>query len=388
MTRTPLYLNIRNYILKQIEQGTIKDGEKIPTDDELMKKFSVSKGTVQKAVFELVKDGYLIRRQGSGTYVADREKTQLKKNICLLIPWPATSEGIQAKIFEGAEQACMERGFHLTPCLTHDSFEYTMRRLSSLLENDRTDGIVLYPLESAESEKNDRILEIAKINDVHIVIVDHLWEGANIEDIPYITSDNYTASYELTKTLIEAGNKRIAYLRCQGVSTSIERWRGYQDALKEANLPLREEYQLIVAERNVHRQGIQETDVLLAMSEVPDVIMCAHDIIAKNVLMRLKEKGVSVPEKIKVAGFDDLDFSAYLNPPITTVRQQAFQMGYQATNFLIDKILGKLTSAPRVTLRCQVILRASTGHRINNEYPELTKERGISATVADSISKV
>ncbi len=387
MAYNSLYLNIQQNILKQIEQGVIKEGEKIPTDDELMKQFSVSKGTVQKAIFELVNRGYLVRRQGSGTYVANRQANELKKSIGLMIPWPATSEGVQAKIFSGAEQACMEQGFHLLPCFTHDSFEYTMKKLFYLIENERIDGIVLYPLESVESEKNEQILSIAKENNMPIVIVDHLWEGANIEDIPYITSDNYAGSYELTKTLIEEGNKRIAYLRCQGVSSSNERLMGYRDALKAANLVLREEYQLIVAERNVHRQGIQETDVLLAMSEVPDVIMCAHDIIAKNVLMRLREKGVSVPGKIKVAGFDDLDFSAYLDPPLTTVKQQGVQMGYQAANILIDKILGKSSSSTRVILRCKVILRASTGQR-ENQYAELTKERGISTIIADGVSKV
>ena len=74
-----------------------------------------------------------------------------------------------------------------------------------------------------------------------------------------------------------------------------------------------------------------------------------------------KQHGLRVPEDISVAGFDDISFAQFCDPPLTTIAQPAEEFGSTAVSLLIDLLEGRLTKAPKVILPFELIVRGSTG---------------------------
>jgi DNA-binding LacI/PurR family transcriptional regulator len=105
--------------------------------------------------------------------------------------------------------------------------------------------------------------------------------------------------------------------------------------------------------------GIAELRELLQANPRPDAIVCTNDFVAKNCLQELRKQGLRVPQDIAVAGFDDLDFSQYLTPSLTTVRQPLNQIGQFATDLLISKINKSLDCEKQLFLDCELVIRES-----------------------------
>ena len=82
-TRTPKYMLIKNEFVQKIESGYYRPGDLIPSDNELMRTLNVSKSTITQALKCLEAEGYIIRQQGKGTFVADRSKDKINLSIYL-----------------------------------------------------------------------------------------------------------------------------------------------------------------------------------------------------------------------------------------------------------------------------------------------------------------
>lgn len=99
---------------------------------------------------------------------------------------------------------------------------------------------------------------------------------------------------------------------------------------------------------------------LLAQHEQPTAVMMGSDPMAVGALKALQEHGVKVPERMAVVGFDDIEVSAYLNPPLTTVRVHAELMGKTAVQLLLERIEGR-EAAMHVKVNTSLIVRESSG---------------------------
>ena len=88
---------------------------------------------------------------------------------------------------------------------------------------------------------------------------------------------------------------------------------------------------------------------------------CENDETAMGAVQGFKKAGLKVPDDISVAGFDNIDFAAYCDPPLTTIAQPAEAFGRTAVNLLVDLLEGKLTTTPKVIMPFELILRGSTG---------------------------
>jgi DNA-binding LacI/PurR family transcriptional regulator len=367
------YKSIKKYLLGEIHQGKLKEGDHILPEIELAQHFSVSRGTVQKAIIELQNDGYLARKKRSGTIVSSI-KGRRSNLISLVMPFFSnhTGKDIHCSIMDGAEKALIEQGYHIVLCRMGPFYNEAIERISMLKDN-LVDGIIFDPLESLQIDTdNESLVKLLGAPQIPVVLVDRRWSGEIGSSLPYVTSDNLGASCQLTKYLISLGYKRIAYLRVNA-NTSEQRFKGYQKALIDAGIPLRPEYQLAVASPLLETQGIQEADVLTALATPPEIIMCTFDILARNVISRLESKGIKVPKQIGVVGFDDSETARVGEPLLTTVRQNGEEIGRRAALILINKIRGGSSDEIRMNeeVPCQMILRDSVVPR--NEFKGLVK---------------
>ena len=98
---------------------------------------------------------------------------------------------------------------------------------------------------------------------------------------------------------------------------------------------------------------------LLATATAPTAVICGNDVLALGALFECRARGVEVPGEVSIAGFDDLDLSANVDPPLTTMRVPDAEMGHRAAEYLIARIDHE-TAPAKTELEATLVVRGST----------------------------
>ena len=161
--------------------------------------------------------------------------------------------------------------------------------------------------------------------------------------------------------LVEHGRTRLAYLGdpgFDGTLASSSRFQGYCHALKLHGFPIHQDY--IVNAQWEHRDSLQLTHQLLSVKEHPDAIICMDDAKAFKVFRAIYEQNLKIPLDIAVTGYNDLPFSAYLSPSLTTVNVPIDNISTAAVNTLMSRINEDQTPIKNVVFRTTLVVRQST----------------------------
>lgn len=178
-----------------------------------------------------------------------------------------------------------------------------------------------------------------------------------------IYMDNFQAAYNATRYLIDLGHTRIAHLA--GISAhqdARERRRGYVQALEDVGVEVNH---LLTVEGDFRRQsGVVGMEMLFAKREAFTAVFIANDQMAFGGRLALFRRGLRVPEDVSIIGFDDQPDSAFMIPPLTTVRQPSVEMGSAAAQHLLNQIQSDDTSPVTSTFQGKLIIRESVS-RLN-----------------------
>lgn len=212
----------------------------------------------------------------------------------------------------------------------------------------RVDGLLLI----GGDLPSDEVLRIAQFTP--IVLVARQLEG---EDTCCFHMDNVDGGLQATQHLIELGHKKIAMI--QGVaqhSDAMDRLAGYKQALASAGI----EYnpQLVLEGEFTAESGVTAVETLYERGQEFTAIFAANDTTAFGARLALHRRGIRVPEEVSIVGFDDQLEAAFATPPLTTVKQQAREMGEQAARGLLEVIQGN--PVPSTPFRGQLQIREST----------------------------
>jgi DNA-binding LacI/PurR family transcriptional regulator len=260
------------------------------------------------------------------------------------------------ELLKGIEQCCAESGFRivLTPHASIDSGrDYDKPYLQRLV-----DGlIVINPLVN-----DPKLKELAEKN-VPCVIVDgkvHGVHGVKSSKMVQINSNNFAGAVKIVSFLIDKSYKNIAHISGPVSSlAALERSRGYKYSLQKYGLPFKPAY--MTNGDFTEQTGFKLMKKLLALSPRPDAVFCSNDFTALGAMDAIKESGLSIPDDIAIAGFDDLPVAQYLKPPLTTVRQMVTEVGYKAAEVLISLIRHKKNPSQKrvITFNTELIVRES-----------------------------
>lgn len=175
--------------------------------------------------------------------------------------------------------------------------------------------------------------------------------------------DNYKGAYDATLHLVKCGYKRIATLaNAAGLSISRERLAGYKAALQDSGLPVHEDYIRHCQHGGMIISEVEEAmDQLFSLPEKPDALMTSSDKLTTNCFRLLKSKGIKVPEEVGLVGFSNSDLTELLDPPLSVVKQPAFEMGEVATTLLLSLIESKrpVTEFETKVLSTELLIRGS-----------------------------
>jgi DNA-binding LacI/PurR family transcriptional regulator len=219
------------------------------------------------------------------------------------------------------------------------------------LRRKRVDGVILVGM----AMKGDRIVR-ALGGDVPVVVLDRSISGL---DATLVALDNAEGARLATQHLIDLGHKAIAHITgSEGLPLVAQRLGGYRKTLRAAGI--RPEPDLVVAGDFTEDSGYRATDRLLAGGACFTAIFAANDLTAIGAMAALKAQGLSVPDDVSVVGFDAIHLSGYSTPPLTTVRQPAYEMGRRAAELLIDSIRATSVDKPtKVLFKPELIVRQS-----------------------------
>jgi len=338
-----LYLHVKRTLIDEIERGDYLPDVPFVSERKVRERFGVSTTTAVRALNELVAEGVLVRRQGSGTYVADRSSAQATApaDDRLTTTSPGTIAVILqrqgphvAHLLNGLATRCDELGYQLL--LTHcdDDGEREDTALRRAIAS-RVGGIVLYP---ADSGARPRTFAEVQKQGVPMVLVDRYRPDVATDAV---LADNVAVGYQVTQELIRQGHRRIATLWGETECTSIrDRLTGHVQALRENGLTVRSDLTVLrryVEPATLHRNR-QVVESLLEAPDPPTVFLCANGYALAAAAEDLVALGVEVPGDIDLAGMDDAGPFDIL--PLTTVAATlpSTEMGRQAADLLHARI--------------------------------------------------
>lgn len=219
--------------------------------------------------------------------------------------------------------------------------------LTRHVQSQKADGYIVV----GQSDQHDELNEAAR---TFLPLV--VW-GAHLPEQSYcsVGSDNIGGGRLATDALIRAGRKRIVFLGATPLPEVELRLRGYEAALQRAGLPLDPE--LVVSAHFTGDTALAAVQDLLNRGVPFDGIFAASDLIAMSALRALQSTGVSAPQQVSIAGFDDLEIAAHAHPRLTTVRQDLKRGAATLVEFLFRRMAGEET--PSATLPVQLIERDS-----------------------------
>jgi len=195
-----------------------------------------------------------------------------------------------------------------------------------------------------------------------------IWDKLDDPELSYVGFDNFKATYEITRYLIELRHRRIGLI--VGPYTKVERVRkrleGFKAALNDYGLMFNPN--LIIEKEPTLLGGKEAMDKLISTTDRPTAVLAASDTLAVGAMAAARDLGLRVPEDISLAGFDDIDIAAYCNPPLTTVRVPAYEIGKIAMKIILKMI--RNPDSKQVQQHCldtNLIIRGSCRRLNKNE---------------------
>jgi LacI family transcriptional regulator len=239
----------------------------------------------------------------------------------------------------GAMTRCREERFQLFVHQCGGQGAELAREVLGIVDQTNVDGLVITPPLS-ESEHLTRALDRRTLPFVRIA------PNAARHTSPYVDMDDESAAREMTEYLIGLGHRRIAFIVGHPAHcASRRRLQGYRLGLRAHRIPFRADY--VRQGYFEFESGLEGARELLALHEPPTAIFASNDDMAAGALVAAHEKGLTVPDRLSVAGFDDTYIARTVWPPLTTVHQPSYDLAYAATDLLLQQLKCEGARLPR-----------------------------------------
>ncbi|GAP76565.1 MULTISPECIES: LacI family DNA-binding transcriptional regulator [Pseudoalteromonas] len=259
----------------------------------------------------------------------------------------------------GVLSHCRKEGYELVihPCSYADS---TMQEeLKTMIKRSRIAGLVLTPPLSEQQALIDMLDEMG----MHYVRI-LSGRGDSEQTSPCIYVNDYAAAYEITSHLISLGHRNIAFI-CgdQGHKSTTERLAGYEQALQDHSIKVREE--LIYRGDYSFESGVNGAKALLKEGNRLDIsaVMGGNDEIAAGALFAARLMDMAIPDELSITGFEDSPFSKQTWPKLTTAHQDNDVISQHAARLLFSKTRGARNQDKEIirTFTPSLVMRDSSG---------------------------
>lgn len=284
-------------------------------------------------------------------------RLQKQSSDTIGIVTPVSSKGYAEPFFceflAGVGDAAAEAGYDLMVTYAkHEDDELEIYK--KLVQCRKVDGFILY-----RTLRVDARVDYCKRIGIPFAVFGQV---ENHKHYTYIDVDGYSAMENLAGYLVSLGHVRIGCLCSNMQLTSAKRrFQGLYDGLKKNSITLSEDD--FIEGCYDQKDGYDKAYMLLSKSDRPTALVCFNDLVAFGAINAAKDLGLRIGADVSITGFDDIQMAEYYRPPLTTVRQPIQKIGYQVTQFLIEKLRCKngIYGDRQIVLDPELIVRSSTG---------------------------
>ena len=281
--------------------------------------------------------------------VAKRLRNRYASGNLLGVLIPDIQNPFYVEVLRGIEDVTYDNKYALIMC-NFSQDEKKEKLYLDILQSESVDGLIAAPTH----EHDQKVINLVK-SGLPIVCVDRGLSGV---DVDVVLVENKMGAYAAVDHLAKKGYSRIAYISgLPQLPSSQQREAGYLEALQANRLPVDRE--LIKYGDSSHESGVSLCEELLNLPEPADAVFTGNNLITLGALETIRRKGLKVPENIAVVGFDDMYWSSSLNPPLTAVRQPAYEIGKRAAELLIQRISDPARPTVSMILKTELMIRSS-----------------------------
>jgi LacI family transcriptional regulator len=222
--------------------------------------------------------------------------------------------------------------------------------LAALVRAQHVDGLIV------SGPRIDDPSLVALADEGFPIVIQGTYPGLSVTSVDV---DNVAGARRAVEHLVTLGHRRIACITNAPLAYTAaqDRVDGYRQAMVSAGVPLSDD---LVVEAAFDAPSGHRAMVELLGREPIDAVFVASDVVALGAIGALREAGRRVPDDVSVVGFDDIPLAAFFDPPLTTVRLPAYELGQAAGRALLERITGQAIPT-RTLLPTELIVRASTG---------------------------
>lgn len=343
----PLYLQVKNDIIAQIENDTIKIGDKLMSENEMMQYYNVGRVTIRSALSALAVTGCLKKEQGLGTFCIAKPTYTKRLNIDVLLNCGDTY--LVPFLLAGMNRVLEQEGCNLLLHDTKNSMQNTEELLQDILERG-TDGVIIQnygPGNVSESELKP--LELFHHLNIPIVSVCGDLPGACAS----LKIDDCYGARIAARYLLDCGHRRILGLFPEDDYGAAERSAGISEVM---------ELQPDAVFRLLHTSNAAaDVNKIISLIRQYDItaVICYNDFFAVQCMHIMQERGFQIPEDLSIIGFDDSALSTSAVPQLTTVSHPKDHMGSDAARTLLHWIHGAIAGPSDTIYRPELVIRQS-----------------------------
>ena len=317
----------------------------------------VSIATVSRAINEPTKVADETRRRvteaiahtGYTTNAMARSLRMRRSNMILILA-PDVGDPNFSNILVGLETEASKRGYGVLIGNTQNDATRETDYLRFISSN-QADGLILFTGHLPYGFGNDggetRLPPMVAVN-----------EPISNSDVPFVGVDNFEGARVATEHLISQGHRRIAFIgRSAGKAVNRLREQGYRAALEGHGIAV--DPLLILDGDGTTESGRQAAELMFVRDVLSTAFFCVNDATALGVIIALNARRYDLPRQFSVMGFDDISFSSFVSPSLTTMKQPRLKIGEEAMDLLLALLTGQPVGQKEVLLRAELIVRNS-----------------------------
>ncbi len=331
------YIKLKNIIIDAAAAERWPHGYRLPSENELVQKHSVSRSTVRLALDQLERDGLLTRQRGRGTfYTPDSRVVQDRDHLIGVTT--ALSGYIYSAIIRGAEEAFSARGYHsvVGPNLLAEEIRLNVEQRNTQW---RLDGLLFEPHVSQRSVGIFDVIGRVKAFGIPFVMLNWMVEDP---EVSWIAPDDVRAGETIAQHLLDRGHRRMSFVGINGHQPTMNRLHGFNGRLKSAGADLPANRVFLVDEKRLEDRNADmyaaTKRLLETVRPLPTAIFFFSDQTAAEGYHAIRDAGLSIPEDISVISYDNSELGRALNPRLTTMEHPKDELGRWAARMLVDLI--------------------------------------------------
>src|SRR5574344_985252 len=256
-----------------------------------------------------------------------------------------------SSIVKGIEETAVANGYFIIITTSSENSEHEKRNIENLV-NMRVEGIIACL--SQDTTDYSHFLALKEIN-MPVVLLDRTCLP---DQFSTVIADGVESARMATQHFIDNGSQRIAFIGGPNHLDIVrKRKHGYLEALRANNIPIEKE--LVVCRKIDYLEGKIASEQLLALPNPPDAILAMNDTRAFAAIDVIKSHHLRIPEDIAIIGYTDEEHANYVEPKLSAVCHQTYEMGQSACELLLSQIKGD-TKVRQIIVPTQLQIRKSS----------------------------